>query len=107
MEINEIERILKDHEERLKKTESFFTKKETPKVTDDYSGLNGGIRLLIQNGFFNELKSLIEVKNELEREGYHYPKASIAKALSINFVRKLKVLTRVKENKIWKYVVRK
>jgi len=107
MEKNEIEKMLKDHEERLKKIESFFTKKETPKITDDYSGLNGGIRLLIKNDFLDKPKSLKEIQNELKRENYHYSISAVAKALSVYFTKNKKILTRFKEGKIWKYVVRK
>lgn len=74
---------------------------------DDFSGLNGGIRLLINNDFFSKSKTLKEIINELQRESYHYGKGAIANALSINFTKKQKILTRFKEDKIYKYVIRK
>jgi len=72
-----------------------------------YSGLVGGIRFLIDNKKFNQPKSVAEAFEELKKEGYHYPKKSVEKLLSINFTKNQKVLNRIKENKKWKYVIRK
>ncbi len=101
----EIKLILDDHEKRISKLEE--KKIKSPINIVKFSGLNGGINLLIKNEFFNIPKSLIETKNELARESYHYGAGAIAKALSVYFVKNKKILTRVKENKIWKYVIRK
>jgi len=41
-------------------------------VKSDYSGATGGVRLLVDNGFFDRKRSSTEVKIELEKRGYHY-----------------------------------
>ncbi len=82
--------------------------KEGKKITNkDYSGLGGGINLLIDEGYLELPKSVDEIWNELKKQVYHYPKSSVSKLLSINFTKNQKILNRVKENKIWKYVIRK
>lgn len=104
----EIEKKLEDHENRLKKIEEkIFGEKRKPKFSDDFEGLNGGINLLIKNDFLNSPKSLQEINSELKKEGYYYGLAAIAKALSVYFMKEKRILTRVKDGKIWKYVVRK
>lgn len=75
--------------------------------TKDYEGLTGGIHLLINNKFFSEPKKLSEVITELKRENYHYGIGPIAKALSVGFTKKKKLLTRFKDGKNYKYVIRK
>jgi len=41
------------------------------------------------------------------RQGYHYPTSTISKLLSVNFMKNSKTVTRVKEDKKWKYVIRR
>jgi len=106
-EVEDILEKLEDHEKRISKIERLISSKKAPKKLGDYKGLSGGIRLLIDNGFFNELKSIKETQDELKKEGYHYPIASIAKMLSIDFMKNQKILTRIKEERVWKYVIRK
>jgi len=74
---------------------------------EDFSGLAGGIRLLIKNGFLNTPKDTKEIKTELKRESYHYTDAGISSTLTETFVKNKRVLNRIKEYKKWKYVVRK
>ncbi len=76
-------------------------------VKDNYSGLSGGIRLLIQEKILDSPKSTKEIEDELKRNGYHYPAKSIAKLLSVNFMKKSRILTRIKIDKKWKYCIRK
>lgn len=73
----------------------------------DYSGLVGGIRFLIDNKILDEPKSVAEIFDELKKENYHYPKKSVEKLLSVDFMKKYKTINRIKENKKWKYVLRK
>ena len=73
----------------------------------NYSGLVGGIKFLIKNNFLNKPKSVAEIFEELKKEGYHYPKKSVEKLLSVNFTKNQRVLTRFKEGKRWNYVIRK
>jgi len=97
---------IKTRLDKLEKT-VFQDKKLTITQVSDYSGLRGGIRLLINNSFFSNPKSLNEIMEELQRENYHYGIAVVAEALSVSFTKKQKVLTRFKEGKIFKYVIRK
>lgn len=70
-----------------------------------YSGLKGGIEFLIDKKSLNELKTAKEVLEELKKENYFHSKESVDKRL--RFLVTKKVLTRIKENKVWKYGVRK
>jgi 3-phosphoglycerate kinase len=81
------------------------TKKE--QTNENFSGLAGGIRRLIKNGFLNSPKEAKEIKEELKREGYHYTDAGITSTLTETFVKNKRVLTRIDENKHWKYTIRK
>jgi hypothetical protein len=98
-----------EFEKRLKALEKIvFSHSEKPQmIKNDFKGLRGGIRLLIENEFFNEPRALNEVGDELKREGYHYPKPSVSKTLSVDFTNKQKILNRIKNNNQWMYVVRK
>ena len=95
--IKEIEKIIVPRENKE-------TKKSNKK---NYSGLAGGIRMLIDETFLNQPRTVNEIWSELKRQGYHYPKQSASKLLSINFMKAQRILTRTKEDKKWKYVVRK
>jgi len=75
--------------------------------TDNYKGVGGGIRLLRDNNFFSSLKSVEEVKEELEKERYFHSKETISTALGRDFVKTKNILTRVKRDGSWRYVIRK
>ncbi len=92
-----------------KRLEALEGKKEVIKeeTENNFKGLNGGINFIIQNGFLKSLKSLDEIWNELKREGYVYPKTSVAKTLNVDLVNKKKIMVRIEEQKIWKYAIRK
>jgi len=108
---NETKQILDDHERRIRalegisKSESKGGKKQGS--NKNYTGLAGGIRLLIDESFLNQPKFLGEISTELKRQGYHYSVKSISKALLVDFMKKWQLITRLKENKNWKYVLRK
>lgn len=72
-----------------------------------YSGLTGGIKLLINENFLGTPKSVKEIFDELKRQGYHYPKKSVFKLLSIDFMKNKRIITRIRENNKWMYVIRK
>ncbi len=106
----EVKKILDDHESRIKKLENNLLiekKNKIKEATKGYKGLAGGIRFIIKSGFLNNPRSLNEIINELKREGYHYSKSGVASTLSETFVKSQKILNRIKEGKIWKYVLRK
>ena len=99
-----------DYKKRLEKLEkAVFGKKEktTQKLKSDYSGLVGGIQLLVDNGFFSNPKLLKEIVKELKVKNYHYSQASVSKILARDFVRKKRILNRIKEGVNYKYVIRK
>ena len=101
---------IEEIELRLKKIEDTLFSENKPtkfKTKESFTGLAGGIRFLIKNGFFNEPKTLKDVIDELKREGYHRSTSGVASTLSVTFTANQKILTRIKEGKIWKYVMRK
>ena len=101
---------IEDIDARLKKIETMLfsnNKFQSIKGKENFSGLAGGIRFLIKNGFFNEPKTLKEVIDELKREGYHRSISGVASTLSVTFTANQKILTRINEGKLWKYVIRK
>ncbi|PIN88136.1 hypothetical protein COV12_00120 [Candidatus Woesearchaeota archaeon CG10_big_fil_rev_8_21_14_0_10_32_24] len=98
---------IKELENKIFQKKEITTKERKPYSKKDYKGLAGGIRLIITEGFLNSPRSVNEIFNELKRQGYHYPQKSVSKLLSINFMKNTRILTRVKENKKWKYVLRK
>ena len=73
----------------------------------NYRGIFGGIRFLIDGGFLNSPKSVQQIILELKKEGYYGKSASIDKLLRVDLTNKKKVLTRIKEGKVWLYVIRK
>lgn len=72
-----------------------------------YVGLTGGIKFLMSRGFFEKPQTSKDVTEEMKKEGYYHSLNSIDKILRVNFVNKKKILTRIKENNVWKYVLRK
>jgi hypothetical protein len=106
--IDKIEKMIQDHERRISKLEQvIFVEKVKPEGKQEFKGLSGGIKYLISKGFLSTPKSVKEIQEEMKKEGYHYRYQSISKLLSVDFMKKRKVLTRIKENGIWKYVIRK
>lgn len=100
---------IEDIDERLRKIENILLKSQNKplKIEGNFSGLAGGIRFLIKNGFFNEPRTLKEVIDELKREGYYGSIAGVASTLSVTFTTSQKIFTRIKEGAVWKYVLRK
>lgn len=108
-EFRKIREILEDHEKRIRALERTDSKKKGKKMDEfkKYEGLMGGIRFLIDKDFLNVPRSVDEIFGELKKEGYHYPKKSVSKILSVDFFKKEKTLTRIKGDGVWKYAVRK
>jgi len=107
-EIEKVRKIVQDHEKRISELEkALLVEKVKPKGKQEFKGLSGGIEYLTSKGFLNTPKSVKEIQEELKKEGYHYRYESVSKLLSVNFMAKRKILTRIKENNVWKYVVRK
>ncbi len=72
----------------------------------DFKGLSGGLRLLISDGFFDELRGQKEIYEELRRRGYNYPKNSLPEAL-LRFLRNRELGRVIGDDSKWKYSIRK
>ncbi len=104
----EIKQMFEDHERRIKILEGKPLEQKKPESNKkDYKGLAGGIRLIIDNEFLKDPKTVNEIVAELKREGYHHSVAPVSKMLSVDFTKNKKVLNRIMEGKVWKYVLRK
>ena len=80
----------------------------TAKVDDgeNFTGLSGGMRLLLSEGFFKEGRSQGDISAELTRQGYHYPKSSLP-AVLLGLIQK-RAITRIKgSDGNWRYIERK
>ena len=107
MENKDVSKKLQDHERRISALEKTLgnAKKPKPKKSD-YTGVGGGIRLLIDNRFLDTPKFVSEIAAEMKREGYYHDLPSIDSPLRKTFL-KNRMLQRIKEGKKWKYVIRK
>ncbi len=106
----ELKNMLQDHENRIAALEKLRTPvSDQPRATEKkkLTGLAGGLHLLLESGFFKQLRTGQEVHAELAREGYHHAKAAVNTALSRDLVKTQKVLTRVEDAGQWKYAERK
>lgn len=73
----------------------------------DTSGATGGLRILIDEGYFNDPRQLPEIIDRLKQEGRHYSNATISMGL-LNLVReRILIRFRDKGDKKWKYIIRK
>jgi len=111
--IAELEKKLEIYEKRIGKLEKLLQPKKAElqetksKNENDFKGLIGGIRFLISKGFLNSPKNVNQIQEDLKKEGYHYSYDSVDKILRVDLLQKQKILTRVKEENVWKYVIRK
>lgn len=105
----EVNKALEELSQRLKKVENVvFVENQKGKIQKrDYKGLAGGIRLLIDNKFLDQPKTLESIIAELNREGYYNTYAGVASTLSVTFVNSQKALSRIKQDNKWAYVRRK
>lgn len=76
------------------------------KDASNYSGPKGGVRLLMERGYFKSKHSAQDVKTALEKEGYLYQAAVIQTALN-RMVLKSGPLVNMKENGTKVYAERK
>ncbi len=84
------------------------SKKQSEENEEDFTGLYGGMKLLIKEGYFREGRTLGDMFTELKRQGYHQPKTSYSAILQ-SLTTKKRILTRYKDkgDKNWKYTERK
>jgi hypothetical protein len=100
----EIEKEIEDLKNRVSKIEKeVFIKKVNIKAKK--TGLPAGINLLIERGFFNNPKSVSQTEDELEKEGYFCMRETLDRTLRRDFMKAKRVLTRVKKNNLWHYVL--
>ncbi len=111
MDLKNLELLLKNHDERIaaleKKLKIDKVIPEPKDQTSDYTGLVGGVRYLIDENFFNTPRKLREIFDKLKANGYHYDKSAVQKTISSYFMKRDKILTRFKEENVWKYVIKK
>jgi alkanesulfonate monooxygenase SsuD/methylene tetrahydromethanopterin reductase-like flavin-dependent oxidoreductase (luciferase family) len=71
------------------------------------TGATGGLRILVDEGYFGSPKQLAEIIERLKQEGRHYSDATISMGL-LNLVKE-RVLMRFRDkgDKKWKYIIRK
>lgn len=102
VEINEIKKILKDHEKRISILEGKTTAgKQKSQKLDSIGGL---IVELKKDDFFKNPKTFNEIQKELQRRGHYYNRTSLSKPL-LSLVKK-KTIGRIGKKKNWKYVSR-
>jgi len=108
MKKNNSEKRINVLEKRIRNLEkAVFNKKGKKENASNYKGLTGGINFLIDHGFFKKLVPVSDVHKELKKEGYVYSLQAVDTILRRDFVHKKKILTRDKENGVWKYALRK
>jgi len=98
-----IQKILENHEKRIKKLEGLPEKTIKSKNLKAESASSFIIELK-DEGFFKAPKTFSEIQKELERRGHYYNRTSLSKPL-LSVVRK-KILGRVGKKGNWKYVGR-
>jgi hypothetical protein len=99
-------------ERRLQEVEKKLEGKHARKIAEhegekDYSGLKGGITLLVDEHFFDVPKALDETIKQLAVKGYHHQNGAVQAALARDFMKKKRILTRITEENKYKYVIRK
>ena len=100
---------MKELEQRISKLEKVVFDIKEPKIkkTIKYEGLVGGIKLLVDKGFFKKPVMVTEVQDALQKEGYFRPIQSTDATLRKEMAQRKKILTRVKLNGVWHYVIKK
>ena len=103
-EINEIKKILSDHEKRIKKLEGKGIVKVSPRIATKPTSIMSLFMELKEDGFFDKPKFLKEIVNELARRGFHYQRTSLTEPLRRAL--RSKKLGRVGKAGKWQYVSR-
>jgi hypothetical protein len=106
--IADLKKLIHAQEKRIVRLERLLLSKEKkPTKVPDFKGLTGGIEFLVSKNFLGVPRPIKEIVEELRKEGYHYGEKSVEKIVRVNFMQKRKILTRIKEERVWKYVLRK
>ena len=89
---------------KMRSNKTQYSIKETRK---DTSGATGGLRVLVDEGYFSESRQLSVIIERLKQEGRHYSNATVSMGL-LNLVReRILIRFRDKGDKKWKYIIRK
>lgn len=109
---DETKSLIEGLDRRLQAIEKRFAAKSATKNAElegekSYKGLAGGINLLLDEHFFDTPKSKAETREQLALKGYHHPEGAVQAALARDFMKKKRILTRIDEGNIYKYVIRK
>ena len=99
-----IKKILDEHEKRIKALEDILKKSKPKKVVKKSTSIAGLIEQCKDEGFFDNPRSLKEIKMELAKNNYHYSVTSLTNPLQ-RLVRQ-RVLGRLLQNGKWAYVKR-
>ena len=72
----------------------------------NYAGLSGGLRQLLESGFFQQARKAREIQDELRRNAYTYPRTSLPPLL-ISFINKRILVRERGTDGQWIYIKRK
>ncbi|MDG6934415.1 MAG: hypothetical protein JRN68_06920 [Nitrososphaerota archaeon] len=106
----ELKEIIDKIDQRLTDLENAVFNHETKQLgikKANYKGLAGGLRLLLDNGFFDQPRSIDEIIIELNKKGYYNTRSGVASTLLLTFCGKKRALTRLKIGRKLTYVKRK
>lgn len=70
-------------------------------------GIPGGIKNIIEEGFFDTPKEIKLIVSELNLKGYFAPRETIDCTVRRDFFKNKGILTRIKKEGVWKYVLKK
>ncbi|NIP62103.1 MAG: hypothetical protein GWN01_11980 [Nitrosopumilaceae archaeon] len=104
MDIKELERIVKNHEKRLKKLEGSKEKNTKYSQSNSKNSARAYILELKESGFLKTPKTFNQIKQELEKRGHYFNRTSLSKPI-LSLVKK-QVIGRVGKKGNWKYVSR-
>lgn len=104
--IEELEKVLQDHEKRIKKLEasSNTSNMQKQKPANGRKSITDLLVELKDEGFFDEPKRVNEIVEKMAENGHHYPGSSLTEPL-LRAV-KNRVLGRLKKEGQWGYVKR-
>jgi len=108
MNEKEIKEKFEEIERRLDILEGKKIKKDSKKIKQKpLKGIPKGVISIIEEGFLDTPKDINKIKGELNRKGYFASREIIDRTIRRDFFQKKGILSRIKENKKWNYVVKK
>jgi hypothetical protein len=107
VEIEELRKMLKDHEKRISKLESLVKPTDDSVTTPVKKSKVSITDLLIElksEGFFKEPRFVSQIVEKLAEMTYHYPDKSLHSPLQRAV--KARILGRIRKDEQWAYVAR-